>query len=512
MKKELVCEFHIIPLITNKFNNMKKSLLFFTILIFTNILYSQVQLDIYAPALKAPANNAVEQIPNVLLDWDAVTGGMNYKVQLDTSNIFSNPTVLATNNTAIQTQDLLFGAMYYWRVKAYTINDSSAWSVVRAFTVTDSVKLFSPVSGVIDQMPDLLLRWTSLSGVKSYHCQLDTINTFTGTPFYYTVNAPKNQVNTSQLLFGTKYYWRVRAVHNTDTSHWSLFRDFTTIDTFKLTTPTNNIVALQMPDVLLKWNLLSGVKGYEVVADTNILFNSPSLVYMKADTNFINADTLAFGLKYYWTVRAFHNNDSSVWTAPFAFNTIDKLSLIAPANNTDNLLYRPDFSWQEITGITEYEFQIDTALNFDSSIADTVFISATTGAAYSPLNDLNPQTKYYWKVRAISLSDTSLWSNTFNFSTGTVGIDENNSKVNDINVFPNPTTGKVNINLDASNQSDIDVLVTDIVGKEVFKDKFNSVSGNNIYSINLSHLPEGLYLIKIISNNNSFTRRIILDK
>ena len=151
-------------------------------------------------------------------------------------------------------------------------------------------------------------------------------------------------------------------------------------------------------------------------------------------------------------------------------------------------------------------------MNFDSSIADTVFISATTGAAYSPLNDLNPQTKYYWKVRAISLSDTSLWSNTFNFSTGTVGIDENNSKVNDINVFPNPTTGKVNITLDASNQSDIDVLVTDIVGKEVFKDKFNSVSGNNIYSINLSHLPEGLYLIKIISENNSFTRRIILDK
>lgn len=68
-------------------------------------------------------------------------------------------------------------------------------------------------------------------------------------------------------------------------------------------------------------------------------------------------------------------------------------------------------------------------------------------------------------------------------------------------VYPNPTTGRVNIQTEREIQR-IDVL--DMMGRRVF----SSTHGN----VDLSPLPDGIYLLRCTSANSTTGQRIIKRK
>ena len=82
-------------------------------------------------------------------------------------------------------------------------------------------------------------------------------------------------------------------------------------------------------------------------------------------------------------------------------------------------------------------------------------------------------------------------------------ISENNT-IN-INIFPNPTTDFINIQNSALQGSNYKITLTDISGKILFEK--NNCSGNE--TINLIEFNSGFYFLNIISNNYSFTKKII---
>jgi hypothetical protein len=92
------------------------------------ILNLTAQERIYTPELNIPANGAVDQMPDVVLDWNAVTGGntgiIKYDIQLDTDPGFTNPANFQTEFlTAYKTSMLLFGQTYYWHVRVRMVRD-----------------------------------------------------------------------------------------------------------------------------------------------------------------------------------------------------------------------------------------------------------------------------------------------------------------------------------------------------------------------------------------------------
>ncbi|MCF6366561.1 MAG: T9SS type A sorting domain-containing protein [Bacteroidales bacterium] len=82
----------------------------------------------------------------------------------------------------------------------------------------------------------------------------------------------------------------------------------------------------------------------------------------------------------------------------------------------------------------------------------------------------------------------------------TVGIE--NLTENNIKLYPNPTTGILNVN------SDEPLLITifDISGKQIYASK----QPNRLFEIDLSNNSKGLYFINIIKNNKVLTEKIIL--
>ena len=72
-----------------------------------------------------------------------------------------------------------------------------------------------------------------------------------------------------------------------------------------------------------------------------------------------------------------------------------------------------------------------------------------------------------------------------------------------VNVYPNPFNDKIVVKLDKV--QDYQVQVIDMSGKELFT---NSYANTNAINMDLGHLANGQYILKIVSETSSFTRMI----
>ncbi|MDA9563224.1 PKD domain-containing protein [Flavobacteriales bacterium] len=82
---------------------------------------------------------------------------------------------------------------------------------------------------------------------------------------------------------------------------------------------------------------------------------------------------------------------------------------------------------------------------------------------------------------------------------------------NPIAVYPNPTTGIINLDI-ATNQAEvIDVKVVDVTGKMVMVKQVLINQGLNTYTMSAGDLPTGIYFVKIQSNDVSTTKRVVIQ-
>ncbi len=134
--------------------------------------------------------------------------------------------------------------------------------------------LVSPTSGATAQDVNPMLDWSTVNGITNYDIEIDTTSAFNSTLHQYqSITNSTSSYYPSNLFFGTKYYWRVRARHSADTTQWSPVWNFTTNDTIYLVAPTNGAMN-QDVNVMLDWALVNGVTNYDVEFDTSAAFNS----------------------------------------------------------------------------------------------------------------------------------------------------------------------------------------------------------------------------------------------
>ena len=87
----------------------------------------------------------------------------------------------------------------------------------------------------------------------------------------------------------------------------------------------------------------------------------------------------------------------------------------------------------------------------------------------------------------------------------TTGIQSHLSDLSSIVAYPNPTTGIVEVMLPTNNAT---VSVINMIGEEVA----NSSTTSNLLKMDLSNQPNGVYFIKVTSNGEVTTKKILLSK
>ena len=98
-------------------------------------------------------------------------------------------------------------------------------------------------------------------------------------------------------------------------------------------------------------------------------------------------------------------------------------------------------------------------------------------------------------------------------TTGFINVSTNNVEAftGVFDVMPNPTTGQTWINVEMDNAQDVQISVYDVTGKLV--QGFNDASvSNKRYALDLSNEANGVYIVRMVTNGQVATKRVVLNK
>lgn len=90
-----------------------------------------------------------------------------------------------------------------------------------------------------------------------------------------------------------------------------------------------------------------------------------------------------------------------------------------------------------------------------------------------------------------------------NISTADVELAQN------VKVFPNPSNGIVNVEINSTEKSAFTISVLNMLGQQVYSENV-AVYGNMVKSVDLSNLAKGSYIVKIGSGMSAHTERVII--
>jgi len=310
-------------------------------------------------------------------------------------------------------------------------------------------------------------------------------------------------VYTQNLLFGTRYYWRFRTIHSSDTSSWSSANYFSTIEGVDLISPDHNAIN-QNPDINLEWQTISGIDSYiyQLCEDPSFIF--PCITGF-VDKNTVVVPNLFFGDTYYWRIKAAHFADTTDWSETRSFEVINTVLLESPDDGASSISLKPTITWDYIQGADQYEARWS---NEDDSYMDTAFVDTSLFIMFKPLEYAED---YFWKVRAIKNGDTTNWSDIWQFFTGPQSINNLSFNNKTITIFPNPASDQLTLEINSIKATEINVLIIDLMGKIVHEQSFNFDQGLSKNVMQLDQLHEGIYLIKLQSGNDTFTKKLVID-
>ncbi|MFT3895356.1 MAG: hypothetical protein QM730_27335 [Anaerolineales bacterium] len=228
------------------------------------------------------------------------------------------------------------------------------------------------------------------------------------------VSAASNQLLDTPVTLSpnTKYYWRVRAISNIGKKGtWSTVGTFRTALTPPvLTTPDDNSDAEELRPSF-HWEDVPGATGYTLQVSAVNTFASMALNIATKTSDFTPTTNLPAGVKLYWRVLATGTNGPS---APSLVRSINSPAtpgtplLTLPAANALVTDYTPTLKWSIVTlplnvAFGHYQVQVDDDPAFASpEVNDESLVSAASNQLLDTPVTLSPNTKYYWRVRAIS--------------------------------------------------------------------------------------------------------------
>ena len=272
--------------------------------------------------------------------------------------------------------------------------------------------------------------WTSVSGAVSYQLQLDTSASFNSS-MDTTIVTTYSAYNINNLMYGTTYYWRVRAKNAANQySAWSDIWNFSTKELVSLRTPLDSANHVTV-STAIKWDTISG-SIYWIQIDTTASFDSPLLSeFSEITADSVMLNNLLYNQKYFWRVMAYHHYDSANWSLTRLFNTKSHLDITPkfPVDNYTDFIPGDTITAYAIWGSKGGELLLSEDSSFDMPfyyVFDSTDIIITQIQKTPPKYDttVSVVTDYlkfdqncYWKMRFFHSSDTSDWSPVYKFTT-----------------------------------------------------------------------------------------------
>jgi len=388
------------------------------------------------PQLISPADSAIDiRDDSAYFAWSSVDGATHYRIQVYLDSSLSNPYINAEISNPNYTAKLMRALKCFWKVQSIGNDGDGSWSKLQTFRTLpnppDKTILQSPADKEISVATNpAVLAWNPVPGASSYRLQVSDAATFSTLKFDTSISG--NIFKTDSLVYDKLYYWRISAKNSGGSGVWSDTWNFrAALEMTELFSPTNDTLNVdEFTPFVFKSHPLYSYYVINITLDTTLtkleiqdgIFKS---IYSSCSSNenikSIIPTNLPVNLKanttYYWRGRYFNyrNNNTGNWTPYRKFTSaLDEPVPKAPPNDSyTHKVKSVKISWQKVSGITYYRFQISRYADFSNLIQNAV----TTDSSIT-VENLEINCGYYWRVRSEMLPQLSPWSSVSFFFNG----------------------------------------------------------------------------------------------
>ncbi len=178
--------------------------------------------------------------------------------------------------------------------------------------------------------------------------------------------------------------------------------------------------------------------------------------------------------------------------------------LLSPENNSSDVNPNTQLSWNETAPSDYYHLQIA----FDNDFTD---IAIDSGELMEPQIQLTlqPQATYYWHVKASNPAGESDWSETWQFTTGVSGIEEEDESEM-VEIYPNPTENEFRVSSSEFRVSQATLALYDLNGRKLLEKQIPK--GTEETTVDVDGLPGGVYACLIQTEKRSVTKKLVIQK
>jgi hypothetical protein len=320
-----------------------------------------------------------------------------------------------------------------------------------------------------------------------------------------------SSTNVLNLEYNQTYYWRVYAANDDAEGDWSEVWSFTTgIGAPNLIEPADKSKNLAK-NINFLWSKVKAASAYNIQICKDTTFAGVGLV-LDVDTistTNINISTLARVSSFYWRIRPKLAAEFGPWSERFFFKTgMDKPLLKTPTDKTQEIdtMY-VDCYWYDTEGAKSYEIEYDININMTNPQKYT-----TDNFAEKRYANLKANTTYYWRVLAVNDDGKSEYSDIWSFKTKSYSsveilLDK------EVEIYPNPASNQINLNLDLKEVSNVVLNIFDIKGTNLMSQNMRMLdSSPQSINLNVSNLANGTYFLEITINNEKLLKEIKIVK
>ena len=411
--------------------------------------------------LVSPADEAEDVSVTPTFSWSAAERAETYELQVSTKSTFGTTVIDVAELTDLDVTDLndpsytvstaLDNATeYFWRVRAVNAGGDGDWSETRSFTtivaVPDQVALTSPDDEAEDVSVTPTFSWSAAERAETYELQVSTESTFGSTVIDVAELTDLDQSIRSTLDNATEYFWRVRAVNAGGAGDWSETRSFTTIvnlpDVITLTSPSHESTGLSIHPSF-SWEPDPLATTYTLQITTDLNFGTGVQTYTDIEELFFNLPVdLQYSTTYYWRVAGVNTTGVGAYVDANRFTTLDlpvpiQPTVFYPVNDAQDVPLLFTFIWEDLGEGHLYDFELAQTDQYSEPI---IALAGTTLTTFTPDVALDPQTQYFWRIRAINEYGPGEWNDFFGFTTL---IPSNPGQVRDLTVEEIVTVSKV---------------------------------------------------------------------
>lgn len=452
-----------------------------------------------APACDNPTGQSVSNIQGtqVTVSWDPQPNAISYKLRtrIVGTSTWSNNTIVAPTAFKVKT-NLVPNSDYEYQLKTVCSENSPVGYGATGYFTTGNYPCDNPtVHSVSDiQATQVTMHWNPVPNVTKYKVKVREVGTTTWS--FHTIWAPDTFKVRPSLNPGTDYEYKVKTFcqYNTPLS-WGAMQYFTTLSAcdYPGGQTASNVMETQ---ATISWDSVPDAISYKLrlrkVGSSTWLYNTiVAPTTMKVRTNLEPDSDYEYGLKTVCSSGTSngYGPNSTFTTLPYP---CDNPSVISTSNIQAT---QATILWDSQPNAIKYKVKVrktgTSAWDFHTVwVPDTIKVK--TG--------LDPNTDYEYKVKTVCAFNSPLsWSgfqyfttltSAQNFGEPSVRLASDDDQA--INIYPNPTNGICNIELNEEFEQ-AQVSVYNGFGQLVSQSNHSSKSR---IEVEIEGVP-GIYLVQV---------------